>query len=112
MEDAPRGIRPGEELDAAKLSAYLDQQFGPGALTVSQFPGGHSNLTYLVRHGERELVLRRPPFGSEFTVLTRLWPVYDRAPRPYAYEPTGEVLGAPFYLMERRRGVILRREVP
>jgi len=122
MEDAPRGIRPGEELDAAKLSAYLDQQFGPGALTVSQFPGGHSNPTYLVRHGERELVLRRPPFGSkvktahdmgrEFTVLTRLWPVYDRAPRPYAYEPTGEVLGAPFYLMERRRGVILRREVP
>src|SRR5437762_14237833 len=120
MEDAPRAIRPGEELDAAKLSAYLDQLFGPGALTVSQFPGGHSNLTYLVRHGERELVLRRPPFGSkvktahdmgrEFTVLTRLWPVYDRAPRPYAYEPTGEVLGAPFYLMERRRGVILRRE--
>ena len=45
-------------------------------------------------------------------MLTKLWPVYDRAPRPYAYEPTGDVLGAPFYLMERRRGVVLRKEVP
>jgi len=121
-EDAPREIRPGEELDVAKLTPYLDATFGPGAVRVAQFPGGHSNLTYLVRHGDAEYVLRRPPFGSkvksahdmgrEFTVLSKLAPVYDRAPRPYAYEPTGEVLGAPFYLMERRRGVILRRDMP
>jgi aminoglycoside phosphotransferase (APT) family kinase protein len=50
--------------------------------------------------------------GREFTVLSRLAAVYDRAPRPYAYEATGDVLGAPFYLMERRHGVILRKEVP
>jgi len=122
LEDTPKDIRAGEELDLAKLSAYLEREFGPGQLSVSQFPGGHSNLTYLVRHGDNEYVLRRPPFGSkvksahdmgrEFTVLTKLWPVYDRAPRPYAYESTGDVLGAPFYLMERRRGVVLRREVP
>jgi aminoglycoside phosphotransferase (APT) family kinase protein len=121
-EDAPRQVRAGEELDAGKLSAFLDAQFGPGELTIAQFPGGHSNLTYLVRHGDQEYVLRRPPFGSkvksahdmgrEVTVLTRLAAVYDRAPRPLAYEPTGDVLGAPFYLMERRRGVILRKEVP
>ena len=122
LEDGPGEIRSGEELDLARLSAYLEQQFGPGAVSVSQFPGGHSNLTYLVRHGDREYVLRRPPFGSkvksahdmgrEYTVLTKLWPVYDRAPRPYAYEATGDVLGAPFYLMERRHGVVLRRSVP
>jgi aminoglycoside phosphotransferase (APT) family kinase protein len=126
QEDVPGTIRPGEELDLGKLAAYLEQQFGPGPVSVSQFPGGHSNLTYLVRHGdkghEKDYVLRRPPFGSkvksahdmgrEFTVLTKLWPVYDRAPRPYAYESTGDVLGAPFYLMERRRGVVLRRSVP
>jgi aminoglycoside phosphotransferase (APT) family kinase protein len=122
LEDVPGTIRPGEELDLGKLSAYLESQFGPGPVSVSQFPGGHSNLTYLVRHGDHEYVLRRPPFGSkvksahdmgrEFTVLTKLWPVYDRAPRPYAYEATGDVLGAPFYLMERRRGVVLRRSVP
>jgi aminoglycoside phosphotransferase (APT) family kinase protein len=122
LVDTPNGIRAGEELDLAKLTAYLTQQFGPGEVSVEQFPGGHSNLTYLVRHGEREYVLRRPPFGSkvksahdmgrEFTVLTKLSPVYDRAPRPYAYEPTGDVLGAPFYLMERRHGVVLRKSVP
>ena len=121
-EDAPKQIRPGEELDVTKLSAYLEQQFGAGAVSVAQFPGGHSNLTYLVRHGDREYVLRRPPFGSkvksahdmgrEFTVLTNLSEVYDRAPRPFAYEATGDVLGAPFYLMERRRGVILRKALP
>ncbi|MEO7731211.1 MAG: phosphotransferase family protein [Kofleriaceae bacterium] len=122
LEDAPKQIREGEELDLAKLTAYLATQFGPGEVTVSQFPGGHSNLTYLVHHGDQDYVLRRPPFGSkvksahdmgrEFTVLTKLSAVYDRAPRPFAYEPTGDVLGAPFYLMERRRGVILRKEVP
>jgi aminoglycoside phosphotransferase (APT) family kinase protein len=121
-EDAPREIRKGEELDLARLSAYLDAQFGAGEVRVAQFPGGHSNLTYLVQHGDREYVLRRPPFGSkvktahdmgrEFTVLSRLSAVYSRAPRPFAYEATGEVLGAPFYLMERRRGVILRRDLP
>jgi aminoglycoside phosphotransferase (APT) family kinase protein len=121
-EDTARQIRPGEELDVAKLSAYLEAQFGPGEVRVEQFPGGHSNLTYLVHHGANDYVLRRPPFGSkvksahdmgrEFTVLTRLSAVYDRAPRPFAYEATGEVLGAPFYLMERRRGVILRKELP
>lgn len=121
-EDVPRQIRPGEELDIAKLTGYLETQFGPGAVTVAQFPGGHSNLTYLVAHGGTEYVLRRPPFGSkvksahdmgrEHTVLSKLSAVYPRAPRPFAYEPTGEVLGAPFYLMERRRGVILRKELP
>jgi aminoglycoside phosphotransferase (APT) family kinase protein len=89
---------------------------------VEQFPGGHSNLTYLVRAGDREYVLRRPPFGSkvksahdmgrEVAVLSKLAPVYARAPRVFAYEPTGSVLGAPFYLMERRRGVILRKDLP
>jgi len=121
-EDTPKQVRQGEELDTAKLSAYLAQQFGAGEVSVAQFPGGHSNLTYLVRHGDREYVLRRPPFGSkvksahdmgrEFTVLTKLSAVYERAPRPFAYEPTGDVLGAPFYLMERRHGVVLRKALP
>jgi len=121
--DEPRPVRAGEELDLARLSAFVDKELGAlGAVSVEQFPGGHSNLTYLVHHGDREYVLRRPPFGSkvksahdmgrEVAVLSKLAPVYDRAPRPIAYEPTGEVLGAPFYLMERRRGVILRKDLP
>ena len=123
IEDAPRPVRAGEELDLGKLTAFLDTALGAlGAVTVEQFPGGHSNLTYLVHHGDREYVLRRPPFGSkvksahdmgrEVAVLSKLAPVYARAPRVIANEPTGDVLGAPFYLMERRRGVILRKDLP
>jgi aminoglycoside phosphotransferase (APT) family kinase protein len=115
--DQPRAVRAGEELDTEKLEAFIG-----GPVTVEQFPGGHSNLTYLVRHGDKELVLRRPPIGSkvksahdmgrEYTVLSKLSLVYPRAPKVFAYEATGDVLGAPFYLMERRRGVILRKDLP
>jgi len=124
-EDKARAVRSGEELDIGKLGAFLDKEIGSGGtstLFVEQFPGGHSNLTYLVRHGDQEYVLRRPPFGSkvksahdmgrEVAVLSKLAPVYDRAPKVIAYESTGEVIGAPFYLMERRRGVILRKDAP
>ncbi len=115
--DEPKPVRAGEALDTGKLGAFLG-----GAVEVQQFPGGHSNLTYLVRRGADEMVLRRPPFGSkvksahdmgrEVAVLSKLAPVFDRAPKVIAYEPTGDVLGAPFYLMERRRGVILRGQLP
>ncbi len=121
--DTPRAVRAGEELDLAKLADFVDRELGShGAVSLEQFPGGHSNLTYLVHHGDREYVLRRPPVGSkvksahdmgrEVAVLSKLAPVYARAPRVFAYEPTGELLGAPFYLMERRRGVILRKDLP
>jgi aminoglycoside phosphotransferase (APT) family kinase protein len=123
IDDAPRPVRAGEELDTGALAAYLDRELGAhGTLAVEQFPGGHSNLTYLVHHDEREYVLRRPPFGSkvksahdmgrEVAVLSKLAPVFDRAPRVIAYQADGSVLGAPFYLMERRRGVILRAQLP
>ena len=123
IEDQPRAVRPGEELDESALASYVDRELGHhGTVTVEQFPGGHSNLTYLVHHGDRAYVLRRPPVGSkvksahdmgrEVAVLSKLAPVYDRAPRVLAFESTGGLLGAPFYLMERRQGVILRRELP
>ncbi len=122
-EDAPRPVRQGEELDIAALSVFVDRELGAhGAVSVEQFPGGHSNLTYLVHHGDREYVLRRPPFGSkvksahdmgrEVAVLGKLAPVFDRAPRVIAYHDGADVIGVPFYLMERRRGVILRKDLP
>src|SRR5205814_3562315 len=82
---------------------------------------GHSNLTYLLRCGSREFVLRRPPFGNqvqtahdmsrEFRVLSKLSAVYPPAPRPYLFCDDVNVIGAPFYVMERRRGVILRKAI-
>jgi aminoglycoside phosphotransferase (APT) family kinase protein len=116
-------VRAGEELDLARLSAYLDRHFnGHGPLTVEQFPAGHSNLTYRVTWGGRELVLRRPPFGSqvksahdmgrEYRVLSRLHETYPVAPKVILYCDDLSVLNAPFYLMEPIRGVILRRQLP
>ncbi|HEY5944499.1 MAG TPA: phosphotransferase family protein [Kofleriaceae bacterium] len=122
-EDVAKPMRQGEELDLAALTAYLEREVGAlGTVAVEQFPGGHSNLTYLVHHGDREYVLRRPPFGSkvksahdmgrEVAVLSKLAPVYARAPQVIAYCDDNDVLGAPFYLMERRRGIILRKDLP
>ena len=115
--------RPGEELDAPRLESYLQARLGAGGpLAIEQFPHGHSNLTYLVRWGGKEMVLRRPPFGNqvksahdmgrEYRVLSRLCEVYPPAPRPYLYCEDDCVLGAPFYLMERRHGIVLRRRLP
>ncbi len=122
--DASRPPREGEGLDLDKLEPYLLQRLPDvrKRLEVEQFPSGFSNLTYLLRSGEFELVLRRPPFGNriksahdmgrEYRVLSRLSAVYHQAPRPYLHCDDEKVLGAPFYVMERRRGVILRQKLP
>ena len=119
MMDAPCTVRPGEELDAARLAAWPGFT---GVVTVEQFPSGFSNLTYLIRLGDRELVLRRPPFGSavksahdvgrEYRILEGLICVFPRVPRPVAFCEDLSVLGAPFYLMERVAGVIVRDRGP
>jgi aminoglycoside phosphotransferase (APT) family kinase protein len=117
-------VRPGEELDWASLEAYLVGQIPElaGPLEVQQFPSGAANLTYLLRFGPTELVLRRPPFGvvapgahdmrREFKVLSRLWRNFDRAPRAYAFCDDKDVIGADFVVMERRRGEVIRNVVP
>src|SRR5579864_3437955 len=123
-ENQPADVRSGEELDLTRLEPYLQQHF-PGEtapIGVRQFPSGHSNLTYLIGFGAREFVLRRPPFGSkvksahdmgrEFRVLSKLHDVYSPAPKVLLYCEDESVLGAPFYLMERIAGIIIRREVP
>jgi aminoglycoside phosphotransferase (APT) family kinase protein len=117
-------IRPGEELPLDRLEAYLKSRLTDlrGSVIVEQFSHGHSNLTYLLRVGETELVLRRPPFGNqvktahdmgrESRVLSSLSPIYPPAPRPMLYCDDPNVLGADFYVMERRQGVILRSQLP
>lgn len=121
--DAPRAVREGEELDLARLAEYLrSQQLPWQQLSQQQFPRGHSNLTYLVAAGGREFVLRRPPVGSkvksahdmgrEARILLKLHPAFPLAPRVVAICDDTAVLGAPFYLMERIRGAILRGPAP
>lgn len=122
--DRPRAVRGGEELDAAKLEDYLLRAIphAAGPIEISQFPSGFSNLTYAVRLGDQEYVIRRPPFGNrvksahdmgrEYKILSRLADAYPPAPRALAFCEDESILGAPFYVMERRRGVILRQSLP
>ncbi len=122
--DHPTAIRSGEELDVAKLEPFLRRHFPneTGTLEILQFPSGHSNLTYSLHLGAKELVLRRPPLGSkvksahdmsrEFRVLSKLHSVYSPAPEVLLYCDDTSVIGAPFYVMQPIPGVILRRHLP
>jgi len=122
--DRPESVHAGEELDLGALEAYFKTHLPgfTGPLSMAQFPSGYSNLTYMLKDGERELVLRRPPFGAnvksghdmqrEYTILASLIDVYPRVPRPLLYCSDHNVLGAEFYVMERVRGLILRARKP
>lgn len=122
--DKPTAIRSGEELNLEKLKAYLNEKLSGegGAFSVEQFPSGFSNLTYLIRRGELEWVLRRPPFGAniksahdmgrEYRVLSHLIKVYPKVPLPLDYCEDTSIIGAPFYVMQRVKGVILRSATP
>lgn len=122
--DRAAPVRKGEVLDVEQLERYLRTTIDglSGRLAVEQFPKGYSNLTYLIRIGERELVLRRPPFGAriksahdmgrEYKILSHLHPVYPKTPEALIYCDDESVLGAPFYVMSRLTGVILRPQMP
>lgn len=120
-------VRAGEELDWASIEAHLrthlpDEVVDDGPFRVEQFPNGSANLTYLISFGARELVLRRPPFGTiapgahdmkrEYRVLSRLWRHFDKAPRAYLFCDDHSVGGADFFVMERRRGEVIRGVIP
>ena len=124
IEDAARAPRSGESLDADRLAGWLQGDLAgfAGPLEVRQFPAGFSNLTYLLVTPGAEYVLRRPPFGTrpksghdmarEFRVLRALEPVFPYCPRALALCEDESVIGAPFYVAQRLRGLILRRDYP
>jgi aminoglycoside phosphotransferase (APT) family kinase protein len=118
-------IREGEQLDWSRIEAYLRAHIpaiGVGTIAARQFPSGASNLTYLVRIGTWEGVLRRPPFGPippkahdmqrESNLLRRIHPVFSLAPEIYLFCADLDVMGVPFYVMERRRGIVLDDTFP
>lgn len=124
MTDQAEPVRSGDELDWVGLERFLRQRLPElqGAFEAAQFAGGSANLTYLVRFGEIELVLRRPPFGTiapgahdmkrEYKVLSRLWQHLGLAPRAYVFCDDPSVVGSDFFVMERRRGEVIRDEIP
>src|SRR5947209_16885529 len=113
-------VRPGEDFDTEKVEHYLRSHIaglGEESLQVQQFPSGASNLTYLVKIGDWEGVLRRQPLGPvppkahdmlrEANLLMKLHEVYPLAPKPYFFTDDESIIGAEFYVMERREGVIV-----
>ena len=122
--DKAKEIRKGEELDWDQLEAYLRDALPnlEGKFEVKQFHGGHANLTYLLIFGNKEFVLRRPPFGKiapgahdmkrEFRVLSKLYKKFPQAPRAFHLCEDQDIIGATFVVMERRQGVVVRYRVP
>jgi aminoglycoside phosphotransferase (APT) family kinase protein len=122
--DQPTAPRNGESIDATAIEPFLRDTIPglQGEMVIRQFPSGHSNLTYLITFGDRELVLRRPPFGTkartahdmgrEYRILSALKDAYPYCPTPLAYTEDTDILGCSFYVMERIRGIIVRHEFP
>jgi aminoglycoside phosphotransferase (APT) family kinase protein len=116
-------VRNEDAFDIARVHNWLDSYIKESSLPeVSQFRSGASNLTYLLKYPDRELVLRRPPVGRkavsahdmkrEFLIQSRLKPVYDLVPHVIALCEDHSILGSDFYVMERIQGEIFRRDVP
>ena len=118
-------VRQDERFDVDRLTGWMagNGTLPDGSPTVRQFAGGKANLTYLLDFpGGEQLVLRRPPLGPvaesshdmtrEYTVLSRLWKGFDKAPRAIALCEDPDVIGAPFFLMEPKPGVVIRDVVP
>jgi aminoglycoside phosphotransferase (APT) family kinase protein len=124
LTDQPGELRDEDAFDTATVAAWLRSTVdGLGELhEVRQYPGGASNLTYLLRFAGRELILRRPPKGQkaksahdmqrEYLVQSRLRPVYPYVPNMLAMCTDPAVLGSDFYVMERLDGIILRGDLP
>ena len=117
-------VRADERLDEARLAGYLRGRL-EGAerpLHVSQFHGGRANLTYLLDYGVAQYVMRRPPLGPvapsahdmrrEYKVLSVLYRAFPHAPRAHLLCTDEGVIGADFLVTERRRGQVVRRELP
>jgi aminoglycoside phosphotransferase (APT) family kinase protein len=122
--DQPGTVRDENSFDPLRILPFLKAQIpglAEGPLELKQFQGGASNLTYLLKIGERETILRRPPAGTkaksahdmgrEFRVMQKLSPHFP-CPRPLAYCEDESLIGSTFYVMEKLQGVILRRDLP
>jgi len=117
-------VRSDETLDQDSLSFYLKGKLegSDNSLEIRQFPGGKANLTYLLNYGTHEYVLRRPPLGPiapgahdmkrEYGVLSKLYKSFHYAPKAFIFEEDKNIIGAPFFVMERKEGVVIRSKMP
>lgn len=120
----PAGAEMERQLvDPAKLHDYLEDKLpGEGSFQIKRHLAGHSCETFFISRNDREWVLRRPPLAvylptahdvmREYRVLSALKDTQVRSPSPVLACEDEEVLGAPFYVMERSHGDVLRTDIP
>jgi len=102
------------DFDHETLHRFLDATFGAAGMLLERIGGGQSNPTFFLDHGHRRMVLRKQPAGHilkgahavdrEFRLLQALANTDVPVPRPILYRAEGDVVGTPFYLMERVDG--------
>jgi len=130
VTDETTPVRAEDAFDVGAVATWLREHADPeladvvagGTPEVAQFPGGASNLTYLLRYPAGELILRRPPTGAkargahdmgrEHRIQSALRPVFPLVPRMVGFCDDEAVIGSDFYVMERVDGTIARRELP
>ncbi len=124
ITDKASPIRAGEEIDPVAVRKFLQDNIIDlsGDLSITQFPSGYSNLTYLLEMGGRQMVLRRPPIGAkvkaghdmgrEYRMLQAIYPVFPYCPEPLAFTEDTSIIGAPFFVMSKLSGIILRKDLP
>ena len=122
--DQASELRAEDAFDVAVVDRFLKERVAglEGAPEIAQFPGGASNLTYLLRYTDRDLILRRPPTGHkaksahdvlrEARIMAALKPVYPYVPEIVALCEDHALIGGDFYVMERLVGIIPRRDLP
>jgi aminoglycoside phosphotransferase (APT) family kinase protein len=121
--EGARQVRDEDSFDVATVDSWLraHTELPAGRPEVRQFSGGASNLTYLLRYPERDLILRRPPAGTkakgahdmgrEYRIQAALAPVYPYVPAMVAHCNDETLIGSEFYVMERIPGIIPRAEL-
>ena len=124
VTDKAGAIRSGEEIDQIAIKNFLKENIAglAGEITITQFPSGFSNLTYMIDMGGRQMVLRRPPIGAkvksghdmgrEYKILNAIYPVFPYCPEPLAYTEDRSIIGSPFFIMDKLSGIILRKNLP
>jgi aminoglycoside phosphotransferase (APT) family kinase protein len=119
-------VRDGEGFNVEAVRQFLVNHVpeipAGSTIQIGQFPTGASNLTYLIQAGEWEAVLRRPPAGPlppkahdmkrESAFMSHLHPYFSKVPRPIVFCEDESIMGVPFYVMERKQGVVLDVDFP